>query len=478
MFKLRLLILPSVYFITLLTQAQSRINQATSVVEGIEYVKPIDWKRFENNSKTSPQQLLMGKILLNTNKYALSTWWETRGFSETQPDGYLNLKGVSEHYIRPVAVEAEALATSLRLGLYDSAVTGISKTEAEAKTLQLIRSLAHTHISNSENGWGRKWQSALWSGYAGFAAWMMWDQLDKQTQLEILVMIYNECEWIMNDKGLPAIKTYRDLKGEIVSPGDTGAEENAWDSLILSVACAMMPEHPSHNQWMNKMIFLNLNALARPSDLESKKRYHGKLLNAWLVGTNINEDGTIVNHHFIHPDYMTSPFEFNPIMFFELAKQPAPKAVTRHLGLVFEAFTVLDFHVGDSITGGVVKFPGGTIFKADSDDIFYPLGTDWGKGRRMNFVSFNSTVAAYVSDRKTREAATKFELKYGQAALDMQNRFDDRRTYLDKNEDNYPSREAWVANKAATAYIIETLKLLGKPKFTNKAYSRNLDQEI
>lgn len=469
--KLRNYIFLLICFNTLLLEAQHYKNQfSTTIIQAKDLVEIIDWSRFRNMSKTSPQQLMMGEILLNTNKYALSSWWEKRGFSDTPLDNYLNLKGVSEHYIRPVAAEAEALAASLRMGLYNSSVTGVPKEVAQAKTIQLIKSLVHTHASNSAEGWGRKWQSALWAGYTSFAAWMMWDKLDELTQLETLAMIYNECDWIIKDKDLPTIKTYQDLDGAFISPGDTGAEENAWDSLILSVACAMMPENPKFNEWMNKTIFLNINALACPSDLDINKKYNGKPLKEWLVGTNINDDGTIVNHHFIHPDYMTSPFEFNAVRFFELAKSPTPKALRRHLNLVYKAFTELHFKEGDTITAGIVKSPGGTIFKTKSDAIFYPLGTDWGEGRRMNFVSFCSTVSAFSNNKSIRKEASKWVLKYGQVVLDMQNRFDDKHTYLDKSEDSYPSREEWVADKALTAYLTETLKLLGKPKFTNKKF--------
>ncbi|WP_215224792.1 hypothetical protein [Echinicola shivajiensis] len=471
MFELRNCILIFFYLVSFLVQGQQVVGQSSmDVNSGVNCVRTIDWTRFEDRSKTSPQKELIGKILLNANKYALTTWWKKRGFSGSATEKYLDLNGTSEHRIRPVAAEAEALAASLRMGLYDSSLTGVTKEEAEAKTIQMIRSLAHSHLANSKDGWGRKWQSALWAGYTSFAAWMMWDRLEEETRVEVMAMIYDECDWVLGDKGLPGIKTYQNLNGKIVSPGDTGAEENAWDSLILTVACAMMPEHPSHSEWMNKMIFLNLNALASPSDLESRKRYNGKPLNEWLVGTNINEDGTIVNHHFIHPDYMTSPFEFNPIKFFWLAKQPAPKAMRRNVDLIFNAFTEKEFHEGDSITGGVVKSPGGTIYKPNSGDIFYPLGTDWGEGRRMNFVSFNSAVAAFSDDKNMKTQAAEWLLKQGEVVLDMQTRFDDGHTYLDKSEDSYASREEWVADKATTAYIIEALKLLGRPMYTNKKF--------
>ncbi|MBO9620983.1 MAG: hypothetical protein J7539_18335, partial [Niabella sp.] len=429
----------------------------------------INWLRLNTKIPETPQRALMRKILLNTNKYAVTTWWKKRGFADTPAGDYLDLQGITEHKIRPVAAEAEALAISLRTGVYDPAYTGVPAKDAEAKSIQMIKSLVHAHVANKIKGWGRAWQSPLWAGYTAFAAWVLWDRLDAVTRRETLAMINNECDWVMQNKGAAHIKTYRDCAGNIISPGDTGAEENAWDGAILGVACAMMPELPQHLMWLHQLIRLSLNAMARPGDVQNQEIYNGKPLNDWLDGSNINEDGTVVNHHFIHPDYMTSPFELNSAKYFWLAGSSIPKAFTLNMDVVFHAFADLNFRVGDSITGGHVQSPGGTIFKSGSGDIFYPLGTDWGKDRRMNFSMVNAMVAAFTNDAKDQKRAVSWELEQGQVVLNMQNRFADGHTYLDKTEDGYPSCEEWVADMAMTAYIIETLKTIGRPVFDNAA---------
>lgn len=38
---------------------------------------------------------------------------------------------------------------------------------------------------------------------------------------------------------------YRDANGNVVFKGDSKAEENSWNSTILVIAAAMMPEHPA-----------------------------------------------------------------------------------------------------------------------------------------------------------------------------------------------------------------------------------------
>lgn len=456
--------------LSLFSQAQPTTGRGSNFKEETKWVKVIDWSPFKRNVQQSQQQLLIGKVLLNSNKYALTTWWVQHGFSNVPATEYLDLKGVSEHFIRPVAAEAEALATSLRTGLYNEAVTGVPASVAETRTIQLIRSLAHTHLANTAKGWGRQWQSALWAGYTAAAGWMMWDRLSDTTRKELLAMIDEECNWVMSNKGLPQIKLYRDRWRKIISPGDTGTEENAWDGSILTVAIAMMPGHPEYSKRMNKLLFLSLHALSRPSDVNSNVKYNGKKLGDWLLGSNMNEDGTLVNHHFIHPDYMSSCLEFNPSKYFLLAELDIPKAFTLNAENVFHAFADLPFNAGDSITGGIVQQPGGTIFKPGSGDIYYPLGTDWGKWRRMNFVMFNTVTAFLTRNNDIQKRALDWVMLQTRVVLDMQGRFTDGHTYVDKSEDSYQSREEWVANNATTSYIIESFRILGKASFTNKKY--------
>ncbi|MBV7533096.1 hypothetical protein [Chitinophaga sp. sic0106] len=430
-------------------------------------VKTINWERFKNSPNTPPRKM-MGEILLNTNKYALTTWWAKRGFAEVPVNEFLDFKGTTEHKIRPIAAEAQALAISLRMGLYLPEYTGVPASTAEQKTIQLIRSLAHAHGSNTTGGWGKAWQSPLWACYTTTAAWAMWDKLDPTTQQEVQAMINTECEWVLHNKGAAQIKTYRNKAGEVISPGDTGAEENAWDASILGVACAMMPEHPQQAIWRQQLLQLTINAMARPADVNSKQIYSGKPLKDWLSGSNINEDGTVVNHHFIHPDYMTAPFELNATKYFWLAGQPIPQAFKLNSELVFQAFADLNFHAGDSIIGGRVQPPGGSIFKAGTGNIFYPIGTDWGQSRRMNFAVFNCIISVFTNNKDTRKRAAAWELMQAQLALDMQKRFKDGHTYLDKREDSYASCEEWVADAAMTGYIMESLKAISQPVFTNK----------
>jgi hypothetical protein len=138
-------------------------------------VVPIQWKSFSKGNPTDENSKRIQQILLNTNKYGLTTWWDTKNNFDEQVGRYLDFGGTLEHEIRHPAAMSLGLATSIAFGIYDSSFTGVPKIEAIDKTRKLISSLAYRHKSNSKGGWGDHWQSAHWAYFAGFAGWLMWD---------------------------------------------------------------------------------------------------------------------------------------------------------------------------------------------------------------------------------------------------------------------------------------------------------------
>jgi hypothetical protein len=140
-------------------------------------VVPVDWGSFTAGLPTDANSQRLGAILQNTNRYALVTWCNSRGYGTAaqQAATYLDLGGNAEGNIRPPASEALALAVSLRTGGYDPAFTTVELHSATTKAAKLVRSLAFHHKVNISGGWGDAWQSGLWAAYAGMAGWLMWD---------------------------------------------------------------------------------------------------------------------------------------------------------------------------------------------------------------------------------------------------------------------------------------------------------------
>jgi hypothetical protein len=381
-------------------------------------------------------------ILLNTNKYSLTTWWNKQGFAK-QTGTYLNFFGTGENNIRPSADEAFALAVSLKTGAYDESKTGVIKQLAEKRTKKIIISLAHAHLSNSgRGGWGNSWQSALWASKTGFAGWLMWDSLSEQERKEVKTMVIYEANRF-NEYQPPY---YRSVDGKINYPGDTKAEENAWNATILQVALSMMPNHPNKQVWQDRMAELMLSAFARPADLKSEKKYLGQPLSEWLKGSNIENDGTLINQGKLHPDYMTTvSFNINSALTFSLAKKTIPSYALFNANRIYQALVDGEFY-------------GTKIYQLDSGAISYPNGNGWGSMRRMNFALLDIEAATLKFDSMVNKKGNYWAGLHLKVVSDMQARSKDGRTYINRSEDKYSGREQWVADLAAQAYLVKWLE--------------------
>jgi hypothetical protein len=423
-------------------------------------VVPVDWSAFTAGLPADAGAQRMAAILLNTNRYALTTWYFTvKNFASAtqQPANYLDLGGTAEANIRPVASEALALAVSLKTGLYDPAVTGVDAYSAVTKAAKLIRSLAHPHVANMTGGWGDEWQSALWAALTGMAGWLMWDSvyLSDADRENIRRMVEHEANRFVGYQ----VPYYRNLAGTIVFPGDSKAEENAWNAMILQVATAMMPAHPSVDAWSYKMHELMLSAFARPADTGSATVINGRSMASWLYGSNANDDGVVINHNILHPDYMTtvSTNAFCALTS-SLAGRPTPAAAFVNSDKVYRALVDLNFTPGSAYPPGpALAAPGGTIYRVGSPDIYYPQGDDWGTARRAHFALADAMAHAFGFDTTCSRDGAYWEALHAQQVLEMQNLNADRRTYTTAAQDTYSGREEWVAAHAGQAYLTKWL---------------------
>jgi hypothetical protein len=406
-------------------------------------VVPIDWDAF-GDAPLADDEAVAGEILRNSNEYALTTWWKNKFGS--QGSGYLTFGGTGEHQIRPVAAEAAALATALVTGTYDASVTGVPEEEARAKAVRLVGSLAKGHYANTRGGWGgsTSWQGALWASLAGQAAWLLWDDLSAEDQRLVGLMVQTEADRFIDYK----VPYWTGADGTVLSPGDTKAEENSWNSMLLQVATAMFPEHPRHDAWMTKNVELLLSAHAKPSDVTDATPINGRPLDEWIDGWNVEEDGRAYNHNLLHPDYMaTMVQQLYAGTTSTLARRGTPTAALHNMELLYGNFVDRDY------SSPPYKAPGGTIYREGTGSVYYPEGTDWGKSRRLQFVAVDAISAAFDVDRKASSDGLSWLGLHGGDALAMQARSTDGRTYLASDDDTYNGREEWVAMHAAWSVL-------------------------
>ena len=205
-----------------------------------------------------------------------------------------------EHWIRPNTGTVLGFCFLHHFGSYDESVVGVSREELLNETIvPMMRYLTATHLTGgrpTSDGkcWGSQWQSAHWAHMLGRGAWWIWDDLPADVQDGVRKVMAHEADRIAATE--PPHSVF----------GDTKAEENAWNSQVLSVAAVLMPEDPRRPKWEQAYQRWALSAFLRPADESSNQIVDGRPLSEQFTGANIHDDFTLENHGRVHPDYMTT----------------------------------------------------------------------------------------------------------------------------------------------------------------------------
>lgn len=434
-------------------------------------VVPVDWDRFDERVREDENTRLIKRVLLNANRYALTTWYHEKKPYADQPGPYLDFGGVGENAIRPPTSEAFALAVSLETGAYDAEEVGVGRSQARQVAAKLISSTAYRHKANSAGGWGDAWQSALWASMAGHAGWLLWDDLPSHDREYVRKMVEHEANRFLDYQ----VPYYRNANGDVVTPGDSKAEENAWNALILQLATAMMPRHGNWSTWMDKNLELMISAFARPDDQHSRRVVNGKRLSEWLNGSNVESEitglelgdrfGVVINHNRIHPDYMTTAYNNASAAYtYTLAGMATPRAALFNVDIMYNSLVDLNF------PHPPFNSPGGTTYKDGTWDIYYPQSNDWGSGRQLNFVAIDVLAHEYGFDHDATVGGDIWANRHASRAHEMQERHPDGRMYADDTEDRFFSKEEFVAFLAARSYLTSWVGDRKHARFTNRAY--------
>lgn len=390
-----------------------------------ERVREIDWSSFGDpplDGLATETRALSNNAL----RFLLST---TIAELATGADGTYDLGGTDENHIRPPAETAVALAVALQIGLYDEATVGAPRATAAQVDGRLIRSLAMGHIATRADGWGAAWQSAYWAFDAGFAGFLMWQDLDRATRAAVVRMVRFEADRFDADPPYSNDGT-----------SDTKAEENAWNALILVLALAMMPDDPDAVWWRRRATQWLVSAYSRPSDLENEALVDGMPVNALLDGYNMTELGYVYNHDRIHPDYQAAVelLLWNSLVL-SLARQPIPEAAS------WNASTVYGCLVDCVFASPPYQAPGGTIYVDGQATVYYPEGTDWSPSRVDNFFVLDVLADVLAIDRAASKPATSWTTLRAAHLRAMQGRSDTGRLFIEADGFNFASAESFAA---------------------------------
>jgi hypothetical protein len=373
-------------------------------------------------------------MLLNAAKHNLE--WAVEAAENIEKNGE-KISGRQAHdIIRPACSASYALSVVLKTGLLDEKRVGVSRTDAIKRTVRLIKATAAVH---NNRGWKYRWQSAFWSANLAHAAWFLWEELDDETRKDIKTMVLNEANRFIGYR-VP----YWDGKG-----GDTKAEENAWNSTIVHIAVAMMPNHPNVPKWKTIGSELMLSAYAYKSDLENKRVVDGKPVKDWLRGFNVRNDGAVINHGLVHCDYMCCiTLQLRGLVTQSLAGQTVSEAVDFNASRVYRTLVMQKW------PSPPYRKPGGTMYVPGKASVYYPKGTDWSGYRFDIFYLFDVYAHLFQWDKNSPHKASAWMRVRAEEILQMQKRHPDGKMFAKREFDKFPGREQLTAWLFADAYLL------------------------
>ncbi len=446
-------------------QAQTTDTDTTEIDN--DYVETIDFSSFDQHIDEDDELYAMLKQgLLNANKYALTTWFDEVKNLDEDTNEYYDLKTasgnstVNEYVYRFPATQAFGIAVAIRTGIYDEDYVGVSEAEAKARAIKMVTSVAYGHKANGGHyqSWGDDWQAAHWAYYAGYTAWLFWDELSAQDQQLIKNMIIYEADRFNNTNAL----YWKTANGKELYAGDSKIEEDGWNAELLNLAAQMFPKHENHELWEYRFIEYQLAAFATPQMNESDEIIHGQPAKDWVYGYNVNADGTVINHGIVHPTYNAASTGVNTSIVNSLLHEKLPLAAKYNLDKLYDGLTEVEFRVEDGY-----QEPGGTIYTEGSYEIYCPQGNDW--GGEIYDVYVNIDVSAYVYGYG--EEADEWAKLHLQKVLDQQSRHEDGHTYKDASENSYAGREEAISMRLGCAFMTYWLSLQEPVEYENDAVS-------
>ncbi|HEV2890870.1 MAG TPA: hypothetical protein VGX28_10905 [Frankiaceae bacterium] len=386
----------------------------------------------------------------NANRYFLNTWWNERVTSLTpyqrSADRLQHRGTINSEDVRRYASVALSIAAPLATRTYDYRATGVPASTATDRAVLLVQMLVRTHTGVlGRSGWGESWQSPLWASQAALAGWLVGPALPVPDQVLLARMLEVEADYVTSKP----VKYLRNRAGAIVSHGDSGSEEMAWEALALFTAVELMPSHPRRTFWADHAYRRFAAAYARPADVTSNVVLNARPLSRWLGGSNVEPSGVVVNHGRISPDY-TASMSLHAAVVSGLVGEGVPAVAVHGHRATYGALTSHQFGRGWAA-------PGGTVYRPNSSAIYYPMGADWGTDRQVVYGVFDLQMSALGLDRGFRVPARKWAALHLGHTRRMQARFTTGQTYGPMSEDGYFGREEWTGALLAYAELTDWL---------------------
>ncbi len=201
------------------------------------------------------------------------------------------------------------------------------------------------HRPSSRNWGGPAWQSALELIGCAWAAKLLGEQLDTDTQALVREVVCAEADHL--DKAIPSRRF-----------DNTGAEDCCWNTPLLALAACQYPDDARAATWDRLGKKWAYNGVSIGPDAESSQLLDGQPLRGWIVSENLHPDLTLENHGMWSVGYQVSQQHFGEaVLAYQLSGRQVPDALAHHADQMWR-----------DVVSSLCLWDG---------DLLYPHGQDW-----------------------------------------------------------------------------------------------------
>jgi len=386
------------------------------------------------------------KALKNFEKYSNTQWTD---YPDIPNSGYWG-SGMSGEKagLKNGFTPNDAIRSMNGVGLANAVLIMADPTSSlnEKRLDKIIKVLRYSSLTHKKSGtnykcndgfqWGLGWQSNMWAASMGFTCALMQDRLPENLVLQCKKIVAAEADYRAK-----------------IAPGsnyvsNTIAEENAWNSNILSLAAAWMNDYANADKWLVAAKKYLANTYSVVDDKNGP-------LSKWISTANLYPSYMLENHGFYHPGYqnVSGASLGDSYLMAKLTNEKVAEELTP-----FAEHNVLN--VWKKIRN-VLKTNG---------EILYPCGEDWSL-HNYGHVSYISYIATHF---KVPEAVD-MQHKVIERLLEKQKLFGTGE-FLGRSNENKFYVEAVTARRIALAWLhnyVNDFKLVESKKLSNSSAFEN-----
>ena len=254
--------------------------------------------------ESAMQQDLL-QMLANSLTYAHNIWYDCAApNSKDEACGYFKANSAGQSNEDGVRTNADFSMICAFLYKYGKGKVNLP----EGITWDMVKDMAvkslvfgySTHKANkfkitSDNKyWGsvsnadHVWESSLWATSLAYASYFLNEELSESQKTYIYNMIKAECNYEL-ERSIPT--GYN---------GDTKAEENGWETNILSCALGLYPDDALAPKWFDRLRAFAINCY---SHAVIDPEYDETTVQDLYIGKNLYDDYTLQNHNYFHTSY-------------------------------------------------------------------------------------------------------------------------------------------------------------------------------